>query len=248
MKIRDAIILFSSVFFVCGMSFGASKGPILPHNDTANEREFQNLYQLIGSGGGGTTISSATINTSTVTATIGDAVINTSNITSMSATNATVNNSLIGIANVTNLYGATFGKVKQVVAGTSSTAYNTTSTTFVDTNLSATITPSVNTSSIVVVACGTLSSDSPASLTAMTLERGITELSGQAYGLVYSQIVSVGSVVTNTREPACAIKVDYPSTTSATTYHVQISNSTGGTSSFGKGVDLQVMILFEVGQ
>ena len=110
------------------------------------------------------------------------------------------------------------GKVLQVVQGTLSTQTGTTSTSFVTSNLTASITPSATSSKILILAginiSNTGSNDSYA-----TLYRGSTNL-GPSNGFVnwYSTVGQGGAALNY---------LDSPSTTSATTYAVYIRASAG---------------------
>lgn len=120
------------------------------------------------------------------------------------------------------------GKVLQVVSAEYSTSTATTSTSYVTTNLTATITPSSVSNKIVVFA--SLPIQCPASQnTFVTLFRGTvagTNLAG-ANGFA---LVSAGTIILN---ESCAISYsDSPSTTSAQAYTIGMKVSGGTATAF----------------
>ena len=114
------------------------------------------------------------------------------------------------------------GKVLQVVTYQYAGAWSTTSTTFVDTNLSVNITPaSTDNKILIMITCGI----APGADSAWgTIERtvGVTEtnLGGATEGFSgWSSGVSIGNIS----------YLDSPSTTSEATYKFQIRSGGGGT-------------------
>jgi hypothetical protein len=107
------------------------------------------------------------------------------------------------------------GKVLQVVNATYSTAVTTTSTTYVDTGLSLSITPLFNTSKIAVIICQTLSPTSASSNTygSWQVLRGATNIYTDARINMYMQYAHA--------DYSCYV-LDSPATTSATTYKTQM--------------------------
>ena len=137
------------------------------------------------------------------------------------------------------------GKVLQVVQGTSTSELSSSSATFADTNLSATITPSAATSKVLVLAmiAGAGKSDANAANRIDTrILRGATSI-----------LLSRDMVYTNTTLTFNAVNIvmnylDSPATTSATTYKTQFA-SAGGTASVkvGNGGVVSTIILMEIG-
>ena len=137
------------------------------------------------------------------------------------------------------------GKVLQVVQGTSTSELSSSSATFADTNLSATITPSSASSKVLVFAmiAGAGKSDANAANRIDTrILRGATSI-----------LLSRDMVYTNTTLTFNAVNIvmnylDSPSTTSATTYKTQFA-SAGGTASVkvGNGGVVSTIILMEIG-
>ncbi len=119
--------------------------------------------------------------------------------------------------------GTGVGKVLQVVNATYGTATSTTSTTFVDTGLTATITPTSALSKIlVIVDQGGVSKTATISGSAvgLTLLRGATSiLEFASYNAYTNSVVAnyIGSVSLN--------YLDSPATTAATTYKTQFKQS-----------------------
>lgn len=131
-------------------------------------------------------------------------------------------------------------RVVQVILGTSTTAFSTGSGTFVATNLSATITPQNAGNHIIVLACGG-GGQGTAGVAYYTLFRdGLNQFGGN--GQCH---VSTGSG-TGGGAPAVIMYMVLAGSTSATTFEVA-ARAVGGTAIFGDGVELQAMILIEVG-
>ena len=114
------------------------------------------------------------------------------------------------------------GKVLQVRTGTNSSQTATSSTSFVDTGLSATITPSSTSSDILVLITSHIDSENTNVQARATISRGGTNLGEgvSGFGGPYGTSSRVGVM--------CSITyLDSPSTTSATTYTLQIKTSNG---------------------
>lgn len=113
------------------------------------------------------------------------------------------------------------GKVLQVVAATDDGIASTSSTTFSDTGLTVTITPTLSTSKILVLAnIGTLEKDQNYTNAAMKLRlvRGATSILDMGDRNLYN-----GAVARSTMAQSIAY-LDSPATTSATTYKVQYAS------------------------
>ena len=107
------------------------------------------------------------------------------------------------------------GSVLQVVNATYLTSTSTSSTTYTDTGLTATITPLFSTSKIAVIICQTLSPTTAASNTygSWRVLRGATEIYQDARINMYMQFAH--------SDYTCYV-LDSPATTSATTYKAQM--------------------------
>ena len=135
------------------------------------------------------------------------------------------------------------GGVIQVVQATTTTPASTSSTTFVTTGFSATITPKFSTSKILVIVSGQ--------------GRNSSGTVGASYFTVYRNAVNLGSAdgMTLVSESTGALwgtvaiaYLDSPATTSATTYTLYFRADSGGTAYSGWNVNStgQQIILQEV--
>ena len=142
------------------------------------------------------------------------------------------------------------GKVLQVVQGTLTTAFTTTSLSYVDTGLSVSITPSSASSKVLIIAAGWTRVDRSGAVTSMEgeyiLVRTSTQL--QYYRVGYSNFAS--STAPEIQGVLNFSYVDSPATTSATTYKVQCrSNSTTSTTVRlqGSATEIASIIALEIG-
>jgi hypothetical protein len=145
------------------------------------------------------------------------------------------------------------GKVLQVVQGTTTTATTIATTAFTDTSLSATITPTLATSKILVIT--TQQAFYQRSLGvgfSAKLLRGATVVysaGNNGYETDYIELPLSGNILYR-RTLFSLNYLDSPATTSATTYKVQAAlNDTGNsaTSTFQEGSTQSNMILLEIG-
>lgn len=137
------------------------------------------------------------------------------------------------------------GKVLQVVQGTYSTATSNNTSTLADTGLTASITPSLNTSKVLIL----LSQNGVFKQLADTaipikLFRGATEISQPSVNATYNGAADRQDVGT-----VSIAYLDEPATTSATTYKTQFSNSNGGGNNVivQHGNAMSSIILMEIG-
>jgi hypothetical protein len=120
---------------------------------------------------------------------------------------------------------ASSGKVLQVVNTLKSTAFSTTSTSFTDiTGLSASITPSSSTSKILILV--TVGASGSADDSLVQLVRGATVIASGSGGSVTDGF-NMFTSNTNSITDSSINYVDSPSTTSSTTYTVQILTRSG---------------------
>ena len=143
------------------------------------------------------------------------------------------------------------GKVLQVVAATYSTTQTTTSGTYADSSLTATITPSSASSKVLVMVDtnGILSTGGTSARGGLRLLRGATVLSYISTGLAY---FAGGGGSSNGGFGASIAYLDTPATTSATTYKTQVNNNGGaGTIYFqfddGTNGTTSSIVLLEIG-
>jgi hypothetical protein len=139
------------------------------------------------------------------------------------------------------------GKVLQVVMGSTSTTMTTSSSTFADTNLTASITPSATSSKVLVLVSqnGCLKyQGTAANGMGLKLLRGSTDIAKMADGGMVIQ----SSTVNNGDYSFSVCYLDSPSTTSSTTYKTQ-ANATGNAVQMilQNGNCLSTMMLLEIG-
>ena len=116
--------------------------------------------------------------------------------------------------------------VLQVVQGTTSTSASTSGSTYIDTNLSASITPTNSTSKILVIVSqnGCLKNSSAAAGLNLRLLRDSTVIQGIVIAAFYGPSTEFRSSISSSFW-------DSPATTSAITYKTQFSNDGAGTGS-----------------
>lgn len=143
------------------------------------------------------------------------------------------------------------GKVLQVVQGTLTSTFSTTNTSFVDSGMTVTITPSLATSKVMVFAmCSGVGSKAGASATnnysQVNLVRTSTQLQVSSIGtFAYAAGGSTPEFYTN----VAFSYLDSPATTSATTYKVQGRAGTGGVTVeiAGSGTGICSIVAMEIG-
>ena len=139
------------------------------------------------------------------------------------------------------------GKVLQVIYASSSTEVANSTTTFADTTLSATITPSSATSKVLILVSHpdvNKNSSSANSAVNTRLLRGATAILDPIttyQGYTNTAVNNTTSISTN--------YLDSPATTSATTYKTQFANRTASAAVYVNfnGVATSTMILMEIG-
>jgi len=142
------------------------------------------------------------------------------------------------------------GKVLQVVQGTTQTAASTTSASYSDTNLTATITPSSASSKILVMVMQAMKSAASGAASNgffIKLFRGATAITGETSANYNFFYLSTGNPVTYDQRTLIPIHyLDSPATTSATTYKTQQANYSGTTTAQYDGT-MSTIILMEIG-
>jgi hypothetical protein len=120
---------------------------------------------------------------------------------------------------------ASAGKLIQIVEGTTSTYATSSSSTYSDTNLTVTITPTLATSQILVIVsqqgCGKSASNA-GTANQIRLMRGATQISNTGDGLFRTAGTGLEAFYS-----VIMMKLDSPATTSATTYKTQFRSVTG---------------------
>jgi hypothetical protein len=148
---------------------------------------------------------------------------------------------------------ASSGKILQVVSATYTTSTAISGVTFADTGLTATITPTLSTSKVLILVQQTVQTDRASSTSAsmaVKLLRGATTIDSPFYGTGGSFSVYAASLSTTVSiENILPMHyLDSPATTSATTYKVQGAGSTATTSvTFQNTSAMSTIILMEVG-
>ena len=133
--------------------------------------------------------------------------------------------------NASNISSGTLGKARlptgsvlQVVEGSTGTETFTTSSTYVSTNLSASITPTSTTSKILIIVSATIYVSSSAQNVNATVYRGGTDIAS-AYS---SGVLFFGDGPTGWAKCATTI-LDSPASTSSLTYFLYLKASSAGT-------------------
>ena len=133
-----------------------------------------------------------------------------------------------------------FGKVLQVVSATTSSVTSTTSTSFVATNLSVSITPSSASNKILIISHGSGSATS-GNESYITLYRDATNLGNATYGMI-----NWGSSTASMAEGFGLTYLDSPSTTSAINYKYYFKVSGGGTGYFNLNSQVSSITAMEI--
>lgn len=136
------------------------------------------------------------------------------------------------------------GSVIQVVSFSNNTQNSTSSTSWVSTTVTASITPSNSSNKIVVMVLGgTLDNNGGTnSQCYLTLFRGATNLGNASYGLV--ELYGSGS--TRIQAPASLGYLDSPATTSSTTYTVSLRTNGVATCYYNTDGTYSTMVLMEI--
>ena len=138
-----------------------------------------------------------------------------------------------GIGTVTNQFAdanMSAGSVLQAVQGGRTTRVTHNSNSYSDVGVSATITPSSTSSNILIVLTGTLGNSNASNLCLLRLFRGSTEIGSGTGGAVSNYNSFVSMLQTDLTYPYSGIAgsfLDSPSTTSATTYKIQMAAFNG---------------------
>jgi hypothetical protein len=135
------------------------------------------------------------------------------------------------------------GKVLQVIQATYATQVNVSTTTFTDTGLSVTITPSSATSKVMIIATHSGSGKDTGNTSAtFKLFRGATDLG------ILAAIVGTTSSTATIISNVTISYLDSPSTTSATTYKTQLNSPDNIAKAFtGAGAGTSTIIAMEIG-
>ena len=118
------------------------------------------------------------------------------------------------------------GNVLQVVQGTFATETTSTTSTFADTGLTATITPQFTTSKILALVNISATKRTTDTYVGLRLVRDATVISNFNFELGFTNSTALNSVAGGTNY------LDSPATTSATTYKVQFNSQSNSASAF----------------
>ena len=134
------------------------------------------------------------------------------------------------------------GKILQIVQTSSTVQFTSTSTSFVATNITGSITPSSTSSKILIISEGVLNTNGTDERMALTIYRGATNLGvGSFSGLSYFHISGGQGLATLNMH-----YIDSPSTTSSTTYTVYYRVTNGTSSGIRNELTGGRMILMEI--
>jgi hypothetical protein len=141
------------------------------------------------------------------------------------------------------------GKVLQVVSAATSTQASLTSTSYADTGITATITPTLATSKILVLISATYLSYRDTTGTVVQTKAQILRGATQIYeNLIATQIEGASAGTMYTGSTAGYTYLDSPATTSATTYKLQAARNLGvGVFYQQGGTNTSTITLLEIG-
>ena len=148
--------------------------------------------------------------------------------------------------NVSGTAGTGFGKVLQIVQGSTSTETRSSSNSLIDTTLTASITPSSSSSKVLVTVfqngCDKSAANSGNQMV-LKLLRGSSVISTFGNNVTYTN-----SAISNSIGTVGTMYLDSPSTTSATTYKTQMSNgnNTANVGTQGTGGETSTITLMEI--
>lgn len=126
------------------------------------------------------------------------------------------------------------GKILQVVSTNKTDLFTTTSGSFVDvTGFSATITPASTASKILVFVTAQIQNDSASGFWALNIVRGSTNIAQGTGGSSNNQTAWSAGVGSFFMSQLGFTVLDSPSTTSATTYKIQVNRTAAGTTQMG---------------
>ena len=140
------------------------------------------------------------------------------------------------------------GHVIQTISNTVTSRQTSSSTTFVATDVAATITPKFSNSKILITICSTYSTESAGRGVICTIYRGSTNVTGSDSGMVQGFTDTNGG--TRVRGGVHLSYMDNPNTTSATTYtlYFRSSNAAGAVEVPPLNNVPQTIILQEIAQ
>jgi len=138
------------------------------------------------------------------------------------------------------------GKVLQVVYGSTATEANSTTASYIDTGLTATITPSSASSKVLVLINQIVGKSGGDTYINVDVFRGSTSITSPSSFLT-GYAGSTGSSATNYIGAVSASILDTPATTSATTYKTRILNAAAAGNVYANQFALSTIVLMEIG-
>ena len=138
--------------------------------------------------------------------------------------------------------GAAAGNVIQVTTATSTSAFSTSSGSFVTTGFSASITPKFSTSKVLVMFSVFNMVQNGNQAPAVTIYRGATSLDAVGFAQVYA-----ATPATVTTGAGSGVYLDSPATTSSTAYTLYFRNqNNNGTVTLNQSTGMMSIVLMEV--
>jgi hypothetical protein len=139
------------------------------------------------------------------------------------------------------------GKVLQVVSATTATSAAITSTSYTDTNITATITPTSATSKVLVLITANTYNDSGGSRTAIGAGAQIVRGATSIYSQNLSTYLQTASATLQLIVSNNYIYLDSPATTSSTTYKLQAKQSSASDTVLYNNQGTSTITLMEIG-
>ena len=144
----------------------------------------------------------------------------------------------LSISAVTALPSGVGGKVLQVVTAFKSDSFSTSSGTFTDvTGVSVSITPSSASNKILIFCRFSTINDTGSRVNAFNLVRNSTAIAQPSSSTFVSSVLVISSGDSSDYEPIMIHHLDSPSTTSSTTYKLQMRTNDGSTGRVGNRSD-----------
>ena len=182
----------------------------------------------------GDTVQIQNIGAGVCTVTAGTATVNTSSTLALKQYDAgqlyfnTTSEALFFATDAADISGG--GKVLQVVNATTNTVVTNSTSTYADTTLTATITPTLNTSKVLVIAFVNVQKGDANVYVQTRLLRGATNILNVATQTGFNNTTTIQNVGSDG-----VTYLDSPATTSATTYKMQIASATNVASVTAQG-------------
>ena len=138
------------------------------------------------------------------------------------------------------------GTVLQVVSASSNTNLSTSSSSFVASNIAATITPTSSTSKILVLASVQANGNTAGSQASVTIFRNSTNLAVTGAAPANTNFAQAYSSAGTLQAPTALSALDSPATTSATTYTIYTASTNGGGIQLNQNNNTSTITLMEI--